>query len=152
MKIIFNENIDHEHLNEYFENDDKCLDYLVKTKWSNGFECRKCGNNNFCDGKVPFSRRCTRCKNEESAIANTLFHNIKFPVSKAFYIAYQVCEDPGNIISTYDLALKSGLRQMTCWNFRHKIEGKIARLNNLSEDGSIKMLDILVGSADSPFD
>lgn len=151
MKIVFNENLEQENLSEYFESDDKCLGYLVKIKWNDGFECRKCGNDNFCDGKVPYSRRCTRCKNEESAIANTLFHNIKFPISKAFYITYEICKNP-NSISTYDLAIKSGLRQITCWNFRHKIENKIARLNNLSNDGTVTMLDILVGKIDSPFE
>ncbi len=150
MKIIYDENLTQDQLNEFFDKDDKCLDFLVKIKWAEGFSCRKCNNDNFCDGKIPFSRRCTRCKNEESAISNTLFHNIKFPISKAFYITYEVCKNP-NGISTYDLALKSGLRQMTCWTFRNKVESKIARLSNLSDNGEITMLDILVANNDSPF-
>lgn len=151
MKIIYNENLTSDQLNELFASDDKCLDYLAGVKWAKGFECRKCNNDNSCEGKVTYSRRCTRCKNEESAIANTLFHNIKFPVSKAFYITYEVCKNP-NGISTYDLAVKSGLRQMTCWNFRRKIESKIARLSNLSDNGTISMYDILISNIDSPFD
>ena len=149
MKIVYNENLTPEQLKGLFANDDLCLNYLSTIKWANGFTCRKCNNDNFCDGKIPYSRRCTRCKNEESAIANTLFHNIKFPISKAFYITYEVCKN--NNISTYDLSLKTELRQMTCWNFRHKVDSKIARLFNLSVNGEITMLDILVKDAESPF-
>jgi hypothetical protein len=150
MKIIFNENLNQGQLEEMFANDDKCLDYLSKIKWPENFECRKCGNDNSCDGKVPYSRRCTRCKNEESATANTLFHNIKFPVNKAFYIVYNVCHNQKSL-STYDMAIQLGIRQITCWNFKHKVENKLIRLNNASTNETVSMLDVLVGNAESPF-
>jgi hypothetical protein len=150
MQIIFDENLSSSQIEELFVNDDLCLAFLEKIKWANGFECRKCGNDNFCDGKVPHSRRCTRCKNEESATSNTLFHNIKFPVSKAFNIVYQVCKNSRGL-STYDLANQLGLRQMTCWNFRHKVENKLSRIANYTGVDKISMIDILVGNNESPF-
>ena len=52
---------------------------------------------------LPSSRRCTRCKTEESATAHTIFHNLKFPVNKAFYIAYNVCVLSSDF-STYNYA------------------------------------------------
>jgi hypothetical protein len=150
MKILFNENLNQRQIEEMFVNDDKCLEYLSKIKWSENFECRKCGNDNSCDGKIPHSRRCTRCKNEESATSNTVFHNIKFPVSKAFYIVYNVCRNESSL-STYDMAIQLGLRQITCWNFKHKVENKLVRLKNASTNETVSMLDILVGNAESPF-
>jgi hypothetical protein len=150
MKIVFNENINNSQLEHMFTNDDSCLAFLANLKWSNGFICRKCENDNSCDGKVPHSRRCTRCKNEESATANTLFHNIKFPVSKAFFITYEICRKDKNI-SVFDLAKTLEIRQMTCWNFKHKVENRIARLQNLTTSDSITMLDILLAQNDSPF-
>ena len=150
MKINFDENIKEDQLKDMFVNDDKCLEYLSIIKWSLNFECRKCGNDNSCDGKIPYSRRCTRCKNEESAIANTIFHNIKFPVSKAFYIVYNVCRNQRSL-STYDMAIQLGLRQITCWNFKHKVENKLVRLNNASANETVSMLDMLIGNAESPF-
>ena len=151
MKVIYNDKLLISQLENMFSNDDLCLDFLAQLKWNSGFVCRKCNNDNSCDGKVPFSRRCTRCKNEESATANTLFHNLKFPVSKAFYIAYEVCKNIGKNMSTYDLSTKLDLRQVTCWNFKNKVEDKINRLLNRSENGSILMTDVLVGNIDSPF-
>lgn len=132
MKNFFADDLTPGVLSELFESDEKCLEFIASLKWGEGFECRKCGNDNFCSGKTPFSRRCTRCKSEESATAGTIFHNCKFPVSKAFYIAFNVCR--GNEqISTYEYARRLSLRQMTCWNFKSKISKSLDALHDLSE-------------------
>ena len=100
---------------------EKVLKFIADLKWRDGYVCRNCGHTNFCEGKTPSSRRCTRCKKEESATANTIFHNIKFPVNKAFFIAYNVCM-LGNDISTYKYSEQLGINQMTCWKFRKRIQ------------------------------
>lgn len=105
---------------ELFEDSAKVLELIAQIKWKEGFECRKCGNTNYCDGKTPFSRRCTKCKKEESASAHTLFHNIKFPINKAFFIAYNVCVLKQNI-SSYNFSYQLNINQMTCWKFKKRI-------------------------------
>lgn len=132
MKNFFSDNLTQEELSLLFQDDEKCLAFIASMKWGASFECRKCGNDNYCTGKTPFSRRCTKCKSEESATAGTIFHNCKFPISKAFYIAFQVCRGDSSI-STYEFARRLSLRQMTCWNFKSKISSALASLNELSE-------------------
>ena len=102
-----------------FSDDEKCLEYLADEKWQNGFVCRKCGHTNYCRGKTPHSRRCTRCKHDESATAHTIFHRCKIPLTEAFEIAYMVCSTPD--ISSWDLSRRLEKRQMTCWKFKKKI-------------------------------
>ena len=114
-----------------FDSDEKCLEFLAGVKWENGYVCQKCGNTNYCTGKTPHSRRCTKCKKEESATTGTLFHNCKFPISKAFYIAFSVCKGSEDI-STYEFARRLSLRQMTCWKFKNKIQLAIHEMDNLS--------------------
>lgn len=96
-----------------------CLSLLADCKWKNGFFCRKCGNTNYCTGQQTFSRRCTRCKTEESATANTLFHGCKISLEKAFEMAFTVC----NIteISSYQLSRQTEIRHMTCYQFQKKV-------------------------------
>jgi two-component system, sensor histidine kinase LadS len=120
MSRIFRDGLTAEELKRLFESDDACLEFLAGLKWSAGFVCRKCGNDNSCPGRTPHSRRCTKCKSEESATTGTIFHHCKFPVSKAFYIAYHVCKGTEDI-STYEYARRLSLRQMTCWNFKNKM-------------------------------
>ncbi len=105
--------------NDKFADTDKCLQYLSDVKWENGFICRKCGHTNYCNGKTNLSRRCTRCKAEESATAHTIFHRCKIDLTDAFSIAFNVCSNPE--ISTYELAKRLEMRQMTCWRFKGKI-------------------------------
>ncbi len=142
MEPVFKKELSEGQLKELFESDEKCLEFLADLKWSEGFTCRKCGNTNSCPGKTPFSRRCTRCKSEESAAAGTIFHNCKFPVSKAFYIAYNVCKGKEEI-STYEFARRLSLRQMTCWNFKNKIRTALDEMNTLSGQEKLSIQKIL---------
>ncbi len=143
MKPIFKNELTEEQLNELFHNDEKCYEFLAGLKWTDGYVCRKCGNTNYCPGKSPHSRRCTKCKTEESAASGTIFHNCKFPVSKAFYIAYHVCKKKEEI-STYEYARRLSLRQMTCWNFRTKIRNALEKMNSLSEKEKLSIKKILM--------
>ncbi len=141
MDPIFNKELTESRLKELFQDDEKCLEFLAEVKWEKGFICRKCGNHNYCPGRTPYSRRCTKCKTEESAAAGTIFHNCKFPIHKAFYIAYNVCKGIEEL-STYEYARRLSLRQMTCWKFRTKINNAIQRMNYLTanEKASIKKI------------
>ena len=103
-----------------FPDEETCLTLLSEIKWKDGFVCQKCGNTNYCRGKLPYSRRCTKCKKEESATANTLFHRCKIPLNKAFEIAFLVCNVDD--ISSYKLSRRTDIRHMTCYNFQKKVQ------------------------------
>jgi hypothetical protein len=142
MSTIFKTELDDNKLEELFTSDEKCYEFLAELKWSDGFNCRKCGNSNYCPGKTPYSRRCTRCKTEESSAAGTIFHNCKFPISKAFYIAYNVCKGKEDL-STYEFARRLSLRQMTCWNFKTKIQNALRKMDSLTETEKSSIQKIL---------
>jgi len=105
-----------------------CDRFLENLKWEKGFHCRKCNNEKYFDGAQKFSRRCSRCGYNESITAYTIFHSIKFPIEKAFYIAYLTVT--GNKDMTLDsLATQLGLRLNTVWSFKHKVLDSIAELH-----------------------
>ena len=125
-----------------FSSDEKCLEFLADEKWREGYVCRKCGHTNYCKGKTAFSRRCTRCKHDESAKAHTIFHRCKINLTEAFEIAYMVCGTPK--ISTYDLSRKLDKRQMTCWKFKKKITECIER------NGDLQFIEQVEGEEKQP--
>lgn len=129
LKKLF-ENIDIKEFDTRFSSDEQCLKFLVENKWENGFVCRKCGHTNYCEGKTPYSRRCTRCKSQESATAHTIFHRCKIPIQEAFKITFLVCSLPD--ISTYEISRRLDIRQMTCWNLKKKISECIDERGDLS--------------------
>ena len=142
--MIFNEGLTAQQIEAMFESDDLCLEFLANLKWEKGFVCRKCGNTNYCAGKTPYSRRCTKCKSEESATTGTIFHNCKFPVSKAFYIAYSVCKGKEDI-STYEFARRLSLRQMTCWKFKTKTMTALNKMPSLTDNERSAIQKMLAG-------
>ena len=142
MQALQLDKITEKEFNETFNTEEKCLEFLANKKWRKGFICRKCGNTNFCVGKSPYSRRCTRCKHDESARVDTLFEGCRFDLTKAFYIAYTVCHS--NSDSSHELSRKLNLRQMTCWTFKKKLSECINQRQDISPEVKIKLEEILL--------
>lgn len=140
MKQFF-KTLDVEKFTTRFASDEECLQFLSEQKWASGFVCKKCGHTNYCKGKSPYARRCTRCKSEESATAHTIFHRCHIPITEAFHMVYMVCSNPK--ISSYELSRQMEIRQMTCWKLKNKLmeclenKGEIDILYMPEEDSAI---------------
>ncbi|MFZ6014066.1 MAG: 7TM diverse intracellular signaling domain-containing protein [Bacteroidota bacterium] len=104
-----------------------CYRFLENLKWERDFHCRKCGNEKFFDGTQKFARRCTRCGYNESITAFTIFHSVKFPIEKAFYIAYLTVTGKKDY-TLETLAEQLELRVNTVWSFKHKVTERIREL------------------------
>ena len=97
-----------------------CMKRLETLKWGDGFECRKCKHTNYKPGPKPTIRKCAKCKTAESITAHTLFHALKFPLNKAFYITY-LTHATGEEFTVDELSESLELRRNTCWSFRKKV-------------------------------
>ena len=111
-----------DQFSKIFPDELTCYRFLEKHKWGNVYNCTKCGNAKYSRGQTRFSRRCSKCGYDESITSNTIFHRIKFPLQKAFYILY-VTNNPQNRYTLDELSEMLDLRRNTIWNFRKKIEG-----------------------------
>lgn len=119
MAVMVDSDIKIKTFRKLFADEQSCLHLLSEYKWEKGYVCSNCGNTNYCKGKTLYSRRCTRCKKDESVTANTAFHRCKIPLNKAFEIAYTICNIPD--ISSYDISRQIEVRHMTCYNFQKKM-------------------------------
>ena len=74
-----------------FNTKESCYEYLNAYKWANGFECTNCGSNEAyeCKKKL-YHKQCKACMRVVSPQSHTLFHNVKFCITKAFYIAFKM--------------------------------------------------------------
>jgi hypothetical protein len=113
-------NISEEVFEKHFPDDNSCLQWLSEMKWGNGFVCQSCGHQHYCDGKYPFSRRCTKCKKEESAKANTIFSSCKMSLQIVFKMMNYISHHPD--ISSRQLCEYFAIRQMTCWRMKKNVE------------------------------
>ena len=100
-------------LMQRFPDDKSCVEYLFSLKWAKGFVCSKCNGIASNQGKKKYARRCKSCSYEESPTVNTLFHKLKFPLQKVFYMSYQLSVNKKGM-STLELSRQYGLSQKTC--------------------------------------
>lgn len=107
--------------NRYFQRDDDCYKYLADVKWADGYVCRKCGRTKYYRGSKPHSRRCMKCKYDESPTAGTMFDKCKFSLLIAFHIAFKIATKKKGM-SSLELSAEFELRQKTCWAFKWKIQ------------------------------
>lgn len=128
MEFLFKK-ISIEEIATVYTIEEKCLEFIALEKWSEGYICKKCGNTNYCSGKKAYSRRCTRCKTEESATAHTIFHHCRISLPEAFKIAHLVCTNQK--ISSAELSRNLQIRQMTCLKFKKKINDCLTEKTDL---------------------
>jgi predicted RNA-binding Zn-ribbon protein involved in translation (DUF1610 family) len=135
---------------ERFPNDDACHEYLIELKWKDGFVCPFCGHTHYCASRRKYDRQCTSCHRAVSPTSQTLFHQLKFPILKAFYIVYYVSTSKKGISST-ELSRKLGLRQKTCWSFKQKVMKAMKSSGNNKIEGKAEVDETVVGGQEEGF-
>ena len=128
---------------ETFSSNDLCLAHLSTLKWGDGFVCTKCKCNQFTKGYQAYSRRCKNCRYEESVTANTLFHNVKFSLKKAFLICYRMSTKKG--MSSYEVAKEVGVTQKTAWLFCTKLRDAMQSSGKHLLSGKVHVDECVIG-------
>ena len=104
-----------------FSSNEACLQYLEEQKWKTGYQCKVCGCQSYIKGKTSYHRRCQQCEYGESVTAHTLFHDIRMPLIKAFYMAFRISTKKKGM-SSVELAAEVGVQQKTAWLFKRKMQ------------------------------
>jgi len=112
--------------------------------WPNGYVCERCQNEKYCKGKLKQTKQCTTCGYQATPTSGTLFHKVKFPLLKAFYIVYFMSTNKKGISST-ELSRKLELRQKTCWSFRTKVSKAMESSKKHPMDGLVEVDEFVVG-------
>ena len=133
---IIDSEVPYEQFNNVFPDEATCFRYLEELKWGKGYKCRKCSNPKYTKGSKLFTRKCTKCGNVESVTAYTLFHGVRFPINKAFYMTY-IVHRRGNKITLDELSELLDLRRNTCWSFKKKVMENIDNYKKKSKDGHL---------------
>jgi len=122
---LFHDELTFDEFKKIFPNRDTCLKYIQKVKWEKGFQCRKCGHDNY-HIEVKMARRCTKCGYLESITSNTVFHGIRFPIEKAFFVLYVTRTQNGKY-TLQELTDILDLPLNTIWSFRKKVMHTIGK-------------------------
>lgn len=130
--------------NQRFKTDEDCYSYIAAIKWENGYRCRKCGHQKYIPGKKPFSRRCLKCKYDESPTAGTMFDKTKFSLLIAFHIVFKIGTKKKGM-SSLELSHEFELRQKTCWEFKWKIQQAMQSSLRYPLQGEVHVDELWIG-------
>jgi ribosomal protein L37E len=117
---ILEEEVPFEEFIKVFPDERTCLKYLSDQKWKDFYRCRKCGNLKYTESFDNTKRKCTVCGFVESATAFTLYHGVRFPLNKAFYLTYLFYKK-GSGRNLSELSELLQIRRNTCGKFRAKV-------------------------------
>ena len=135
--------VDFEEFSRIYPDKESCFRFLSELKWSQGYNCRKCGHDHYFQGHLLYSRRCAKCGYEESVTANTILHDTRIDINKAFYMIFLVYSTKGKI-SSHKLSEILNIRQSTCWSYSSRIrkvmEDRKKSLQQSDEKGWSKLV------------
>jgi hypothetical protein len=127
-----------------FQTNEDCYNYLAGIKWKQGYECKKCRYEKYGKGKGPSSRRCIKCKYDESPTAGTMFHKCKFSLLIAFHLAFKVSTKKKGM-SSLELSREFEQRQKTCWKFKQKLQQTMNSSLRYPLEGEVHVDEFFVG-------
>jgi len=132
-----------EEFSKIYPDKESCFEFLSNLKWSEGYQCKKCGTSDYIPGHTSHSRRCKKCGYEESVLIDTIFQNSRISITKSFYMVFLIYTSQGKI-SSHKLSEILGIRQNTCLNYGNKIkkvmESRKKELKNAGDMGWSKLV------------
>ncbi|AZQ61400.1 hypothetical protein EI427_03925 [Flammeovirga pectinis] len=110
-----------------FPSEKYCLEVLDNLKWEHCYSCKKCES--LLYSKTEKGRRCKKCNYVESERINTIFHRVKIPLQKSFYVLYFIFYNKNNV-NVALLAENIDMRYNTCLCLVRKIQKVIEKQND----------------------
>jgi len=130
-----------------FSTERRCLDYLMRQRWPNGFVCPNCHHQK----AYPLSRRrlfqCQSCRHQVSVTAGTLFHKTRTPLHKWFWMIFLMSHNKTGVSILNLQKLLALKRYRTAWLMAQKIrEAMAGRDARYQLTGLLEMDDAYFGA------
>lgn len=128
-----------------FHSDDVCLEYLIQSRWPDGFVCPHCRT--VGGWWLPKYRRfeCKQCHRHTSPLAGTLIHRSHLPIHIWFWAAYLVAtHTPG--ISAVQLKRQLGISKIdSAWFLLHRLRRGMVRTDREPLEGVVEADETYIG-------
>jgi len=128
-----------------FATDEAVLDYMVKSRWPDGFVCPRCG----WRGEpylIPTRKlfQCKQCRYQASATAGTIMHRTKTPLPHWFWAAHFLAtHTPG--MSALQFARQTNMNYETAFMLLHKLRAATVRKDRDLLYGTVEVDETYVG-------
>jgi transposase-like protein len=130
---------------EWFPDDAACREYLVASRWPEGYRCPRCGG----ERASVLSRRllwqCSACRYQVSATAGTVLHRTRTPLHLWFWTAYLMTTATSGI-SAVQLQRQLGIvYHETAWMMLGKLRRAMVNPERTPLTGPVEVDECFVG-------
>ncbi|KAA3662413.1 MAG: IS1595 family transposase [Calditrichaeota bacterium] len=94
-----------------FSTELRCLKYLFKQRWPNGFICPKCQHNRYSFHTSRKLFQCKNCEYQASITAGTIFHKTRTPLKKWFWMIFFISKNK----TGYSILYLQNLLEIPCY-------------------------------------
>ena len=106
---------------DYFNTEEKCIDYLAKVRWNGVAECPYCANEKtYRMTKGRKNWKCASCRKQFSVRVGTIFEDSKISLRKWFVAIYLISAHKKGI-SSHQLAKDIKVTQKTAFYILHRV-------------------------------
>jgi transposase-like protein len=135
-----------QEFDDWFDSEDKCLQFIAKLRWSKGFRCPACG---IVAENLSLMKRglflCRQCKRQTSVTAGTLFHKTHKPL-RTWFLAMWFVTSQKHGASALGLKRVLGLGSYnTAWEWFHKLRRGMVRPGRDKLQGPVEVDESYIG-------
>ena len=106
---------------QQYGTEEQCRAVVIASRWPNGFECPVCGCRQHSLVTTRDLYQCTRCRQQTSPIAGTIFAATHLSLRLWFRAIYHLTQTKQGI-SSIELGRRLGVTQTTAWKIKHKLK------------------------------
>ena len=133
-----------QEFDDWFSTEEKCLEFLKRLRWNEGFLCPECGNNTGWQKKSGLIR-CGNCRNDISVIHGTIFHKTRKPLKIWFQAMWYVTSQKfgGSALGLQRILGLGSYR--TAWSWLHKMRHAMVRPDRELLTGVVEIDETMIG-------
>lgn len=133
-----------QEFDDWFSTEEKCLEFLKRLRWRNGFKCPECNNTKgweLTSGLI----RCSNCHNDISVLHGTTFHKTRKPLKLWFQAMWYITSQKfGGSALGLKRILGLGSYQ-TAWSWLHKMRHAMVRPDREMLHDIVEIDETLIG-------
>ena len=133
----------------YFDTEEKCIQYLAQMRWNGQAQCPYCEHNVTYELKGKTRRwKCASCRQQFSVRVGTIFEDSKIALRKWFFAIYLVTAHKKGI-SSHQLGRDLKLTQKTAWFMLQRIRLAFAPEEDIKLGNTVEIDETYVGGKES---
>ena len=139
------ETINFQEFQEKFNTEEACREYLFELRWTNGYECPKCGCKEYYLISTRNKYQCKSCRYQASVTVGTVMDRSHLSLRTWLLAIYLIARDKRGY-SAMQVSKELDLPYNTAWFLVHRIRHAMAqRDNNYTLAGIVEMDDTYFG-------